>query len=238
MWAQSWENIYDIVVPYPDAPLIDISDTLNNSITDVKEMFDYAEGFFTSLGLYNMTEDFNTKSMREQPVNATAVCHASAWDFLSITDKGPITDGDFRIKMCTDKNQEDFITIHHEMGHIEYQMAYSQVNEASPQTQPLIFRDGANPGFHEAIGDTIALSVSTPSHLLGLQEDIGGPPQGTATTQAPVNQNHTDINQLMRMALEKVAFVPYAYILDKFRWDVFANAYAPDVYNYEWWKLR
>ncbi|KAA0194173.1 hypothetical protein HAZT_HAZT003701, partial [Hyalella azteca] len=108
-------------------------------------MFDYAEGFFTSLGLYNMTEDFNTKSMREQPVNATAVCHASAWDFLSITDKGPITDGDFRIKMCTDKNQEDFITIHHEMGHIEYQMAYSQVNEASPQTQPLIFRDGANP---------------------------------------------------------------------------------------------
>ena len=57
--------------------------------------------------------------------------------------------GDYRIKQCTVKNQDDFVTIHHEMGHIQYYQQYAH--------QPVIFRSGANPGFHEAIGDTLAL---------------------------------------------------------------------------------
>jgi peptidyl-dipeptidase A len=255
MWGQSWENIYDLVAPFPDTPLIDITETLQNN-TDVETMFEYAENFFTSIGLYEMTFDYWNKSMFVAPTDAVAVCHASAWDFLSVTEEGPIKNGDFRIKMCTDLTQEDFITIHHEMGHTEYQMAYSQLSDNDTTEPPLIFRDGANPGFHEAIGDTIALSVSTPSHLEALQDHINSnssirgsnifdgwstslEAEADSTTSAPGGSTYErDINQLMRMALEKVAFIPYAYILDKFRWDVFAGGYGAEVYNYEWWKLR
>ncbi|KAF2367890.1 Peptidase M2 peptidyl-dipeptidase A, partial [Trinorchestia longiramus] len=239
MWGQSWENIYDLVAPFDNAKLIDLSPTLEDNIDNVTEMFRYAENFFTSLDLYKMTDDFWDKSMFVEPENATAVCHASAWDFLSVNEAGPIKEGDFRIKMCTDRNQEDFITIHHEMGHIEYQMAYSQVSEDDPTLRPLIFRDGANPG------DTIALSVSTASHLEGLQNDIiarqpmSSVQKTDSTTEVPeVDPYERDINQLMRTALEKIAFIPYAYILDKFRWDVFAGEYGADEYNYQWWKLR
>lgn len=87
--------------------------------------------------------------------------------------------------MCTKINSEDFITIHHEMGHIQYFLQYKD--------QPIILRTGANPGFHEAVGDTIALSVSTPQHL----EKIGLLTDYTADADA-------DINALMLSALEKV----------------------------------
>lgn len=77
------------------------------------------------------------------------VCHASAWDFY-LTD-------DVRIKQCTRVTQEHFFTVHHELGHIQYFLQY--------QNQPYVYRNGANPGFHEAVGDVLSLSVSTPKHL-------------------------------------------------------------------------
>ena len=234
MWAQSWENIYDLVIPYEDegAELIDISDALETNITDVHDMFRYAENFFTSIGLFNMTQNFIDHTMYEQPENASANCHASAWDFYSVDN--PQYEGDYRIKMCTNLNQEDFIVIHHEMGHIQYFMSYS-INSSTENIHPLIYRDGANPGFHEAIGDTIALSVSTATHLEWLYENITGiEAQGKNLTEDLIMKRN--INQLMKTALEKVAFIPYAYILDKYRWDIFAG--EDTNLNYNWWKLR
>ena len=92
---------------------------------------------------------------------------------------------DFRIKMCTEVNLDDMITIHHEMGHIQYYLQYKD--------KPLEFRGGANPGFHEAIGDTMALSVNTPDHL----ERVG-------LLDAVSDSEEADINFLLTAAMERV----------------------------------
>ncbi|CAL4058602.1 unnamed protein product [Meganyctiphanes norvegica] len=227
MWAQSWENIYDLVAPYPDVPLLDISETLEEKAT-AEWMFKKAEEFFVGIDLYGMTDDFKQNSLKTEP-NHTVVCHASAWDFYDT--ENPRTEGEFRIKMCTDKNQEDFIVIHHEMGHIEYQMAYSVREDES--RMPMVFRDGANPGFHEAIGDTIALSVSTPKHLQMIEDDLNG-----VSTSLRADAEKQDINFLMKQALAKVSFLPFAYILDKWRWDAFSKEVDVNEYNRRWWELR
>ncbi|XP_070546857.1 angiotensin-converting enzyme-like [Ptychodera flava] len=212
MWAQQWNNILDLVTPYPDKPTIDVTDEMNRQGYDVDRMFSISEEFFVSLGLKATPDEFWEYSMLTKPDDGRdVVCHASAWDFSNRKD--------FRIKMCTEVNMEDLLTIHHEMGHIQYYLQYKH--------QPVIYRGGANPGFHEAVGDVLALSVSTPEHLheIGLLEEV-------------VDDYETDINFLMSMALEKIAFLPFGLLMDLWRWEVFEGKVTKENYNERWWQLR
>ncbi|CAL1532569.1 unnamed protein product [Lymnaea stagnalis] len=213
MWAQEWNSIFDLVEPFKGKVSVDVTNELVRQNYTVDDMFKTAEDFYVSIGFPKMVPDFWNKSMLEKPNDPgrEVVCHGSATDFY--------TGDDFRIKMCTDITQEDLMTIHHEMGHIEYFMAYKD--------QPVVFRDGANPGFHEAIGDVMTLSVQTPKHL----RTIG------LLSQEPTD-NETDINFLMMMALQKVAFLPFGYLIDQWRWSVFRGDTKPDDYNDDWWDLR
>src|SRR5699024_2804376 len=149
------------------------------------------------------------------PTDRELTCHASAWDFFD-------NDGDFRIKQCTEKTINQLVTVHHEMGHIQYFMEYSGQNP--------IYREGANPGFHEAIGDLIALSVSTPEHLskVGLLDKITD-----ADVAAKINLTYQ-----LKMALQKIVFLPFSYVMDKWRWDVFGNPAMEANLNQRWWELR
>lgn len=149
MWAQAWDNLYDKTKPFKNASLVDVTAKLQELGYDAFKMFELSDEFYLSLGLQENRMAYTGKSIIEKPTDRIIACHASAWDFC---------DGnDFRVKMCTKINMKDFITIHHEMGHIQYYLQY--------RDQPLAMRGGANPGFHEAVGDTIALAVATPQHL-------------------------------------------------------------------------
>lgn len=214
MWAQNWDNIYDKMIPYPDEPTIDVTPKLKENYT-VNTMFKMAESFFMSLGWPKLPDKFWTHSLFVQPKDRKVECHASAWDF-SATDNGQ---PDVRIKMCTKVNHGDFITIHHELGHIYYDLLY--------WNQPLEYRGGANPGFHEAVGDTIVLSVNTPGHLnaVGLLDSVS-------------SSKEADINFLMKTALERIAFLPFGYLMDKWMWNVYSGEIKPDEYNQQWWHLR
>jgi len=172
-------------------------------------MVRYGEGFFTSLGFPPLPGTFWERSMLTKPADRDVVCHASAWHID--------LDQDVRLKMCIDITAEDFNTVHHELGHNYYQLAYSH--------QPVLFRDGANDGFHEAIGDTIALSI-TPEYLvkLGLLD------------KAPDASG--DLGLLLSKALEKVSFLPFGLMIDKWRWEVFSGEIPPDKYNQTWWDMR
>lgn len=208
MWAQTWGNIYDLVAPEGGTG-VDVTTKLkDHNYTPIK-MVEQAEGFFTSLGFEELPGTFWTRSQFEKPVGRDSVCHASAWD---------VTDTDYRIKMCIQQTGEEFNVIHHELGHNFYQRAYNQ-------KQPLLYRGSANDGFHEAIGDTVALSI-TPKYLkeIGLIEEE---PDASG-----------DLPFLMRMAMDKVAFLPFGLMVDKWRWQVFSGELKPDQYNEGWWKLR
>lgn len=176
------------------------------------EMFEEADRFYSTLGMPSMAVSFNRDvTVIEKPDDRLIVCHASAWDFC---------DGeDYRVKMCTTINMVDFVTIHHELGHILYFMLYKD--------QTIGFRGGANPGFHEAVGDLIALSVSTPTHLekVGLLTDYK-------------DSAEDNINALFKMALERVAFLPFGYLIDKWRWDVFSKKIDESEWNAHWWQMR
>ncbi|EAW94311.1 angiotensin I converting enzyme [Homo sapiens] len=212
MWAQTWSNIYDLVVPFPSAPSMDTTEAMLKQGWTPRRMFKEADDFFTSLGLLPVPPEFWNKSMLEKPTDGReVVCHASAWDFYNGKD--------FRIKQCTTVNLEDLVVAHHEMGHIQYFMQYKDL--------PVALREGANPGFHEAIGDVLALSVSTPKHLhsLNLLSSEGG-------------SDEHDINFLMKMALDKIAFIPFSYLVDQWRWRVFDGSITKENYNQEWWSLR
>ncbi|MGE5570404.1 MAG: M2 family metallopeptidase [Rhodospirillales bacterium] len=208
-WAQSWENIYPLVAPKEADPGFDLTEILKNRNTGWKQMVKYGEGFFTSLGFAPLPQTFWERSMFVKPRDREVVCHASAWDIDS--------QDDLRLKMCIDITEEDFVTIHHELGHNFYQRAYNK--------QPFLFRDSANDGFHEAIGDTIALSV-TPEYLvrLGLLDKAPDPSK--------------DIGLLLRRALEKVAFLPFGLLIDQWRWEVFSGKIPPERYNQAWWEMR
>jgi peptidyl-dipeptidase A len=178
---------------------------------DALKMFKMSDEFYMSMGLPNSSMSYSDKAIIEKPTDRVIACHASAWDFCDRED--------FRVKMCTKVNMEDFITVHHEMGHIMYYILYKD--------QPLLFRGGANPAFHEAIGDTIALSVSTPQHLkeVNLLDDY-------ADSEAD------NINALFHMALERVAFLPFGLLIDMWRWDVFSGEVPESEWNKHWWELR
>ena len=208
MWAQDWTNIYDIVAPKTSSTGFDLTDLLKKNGYDPIKMVKTGEGFYTSLGLPPLPETFWQRSLITRPRDREVVCHASAWDIDSKDD--------IRIKMCTQVNAEDFSTVHHELGHNFYQRAY--------QNQDFLFKNGANDGFHEAIGDFIALSV-TPEYLkqLGLLKTV---PSAEA-----------DTGLLMDRALEKIAFLPFALKVDNWRWDVFRGKTAPADYNKGWWDL-
>ncbi|XP_036407894.1 angiotensin-converting enzyme-like [Megalops cyprinoides] len=212
MWAQTWNNIYDMMIPFPEKPNVDVTNAMKEQNWNATHMFKVSEEFFTSLGLIAMPQKFWEESMLEKPADGReVVCHASAWDFYNRED--------FRIKQCTMVTMEQLFTVHHEMGHIQYYLQYKD--------QPVSFRRGANPGFHEAIGDVLALSVSTPKHLkeIGLLSTLTEDPD-------------SDINYLLKMALGKMAFLPFGYLIDQWRWGVFSGRTPPERYNAEWWYLR
>ncbi|CAF0741045.1 unnamed protein product [Brachionus calyciflorus] len=210
MWAQSWENIYELVTPYPDVRAFNLSQNLLEQNYTVEKMFKLSEEFFTSIGLYKMTHSFWKNSMLTKPKDREVQCHASAHDFYNGYD--------FRIKMCTTITAENFFIAHHEMGHIEYYMAYKD--------QPFIFKTGANSAFHEAIGDTIALSVQTTKHLRAIN-----------LIDFESMSKEQEINFLMMMALNKVAFLPFGYLVDKWRWDLFRDKFNSSNYNQKWWEM-
>jgi len=208
-WAQSWENIYPLVAPKNADPGFDLSDILKERKTDALGMVKYGEGFFMSLGFAALPPSFWERSLFVKPRDREVVCHASAWDVDNVND--------LRIKMCIDITGEDFSTIHHELGHNFYQRAYN--------TQPFLFRDSANDGFHEAVGDTIALSV-TPEYLVKL---------GFLKTAPDPSK---DMGLMLHKALEKVAFLPFGLLIDQWRWKVFSGEITPEQYNQAWWHLR
>jgi len=202
MWAQDWDNIYPLLAPADADPGYDLTALLKQRNTDWKQMVKYGENFFVSLGFDPLPATFWERSLFIKPRDREVVCHASAWDVDAVDD--------LRLKMCIDITGEDFLTIHHELGHNFYQRAYSH--------QPPSFRDSANDGFHEAIGDTIALSV-TPEYLvkLGLLD------------KAP--DTSKDIGLLLHRALEKIAFLPFGLVIDQWRWKVFSGEIPPEKYN-------
>ena len=208
MWAQDWTNIYDLVRPEPDVVPFDLTQTLVDKGFTPRKMVETAESFFVSLGLPPLPETFWERSMLVKPTGREVVCHASAWD-VDWAD-------DLRIKMCIRINEEDFTAIHHELGHNYFQRAYKH--------QPTLFTNSANDGFHEALGDTIFLSV-TPAYL----KQIGLMPAETEVST---------LNPLMKKALEKIAFLPFGLLIDRWRWEVFAGNIKPEDYNEAWWEMR
>jgi peptidyl-dipeptidase A len=210
MWAQDWGYVYPELEPYKGQPQLDVSPALVKQKYDSRKMAKLAESFFVSLGLDPLPPTFWERSMFDKPKDKEVVCHASAWD--------PEFNNDLRIKMCIKPNQEDLITLHHELGHDYYFHAY--------YTLPVLYQQGANDGFHEAIGDTIALSV-TPAYL----KQIG------LLTKVAKNDKAM-INEQMQRALDKVAFLPWGLLVDKWRWDVFAGKVPKSEYNKHWWDLR
>uniref|UniRef100_A0A8C6MMZ3 Angiotensin-converting enzyme n=1 Tax=Moschus moschiferus TaxID=68415 RepID=A0A8C6MMZ3_MOSMO len=212
MWAQSWVNILDLALPFPEKPPEDITKIMQGQHWKPEKMFQEAEKFFTSMGLLSTPPEFWKNSMMERPTDGREVeCHASAWDFYNGQD--------FRIKKCTEVTIEDLLSIFHQMGHIQYFLQYKNLS--------VIFRAGANPAFEEAVGSVVTLSASSHKHLLN---------------RGLLSQQHQDkeeeVNFLMSVALEKIAFIPFAYLMDLFRWKVFDGTIEKDVYNQEWWNLR
>ncbi|KAL1500872.1 hypothetical protein ABEB36_006297 [Hypothenemus hampei] len=211
MWAQSWSNVADLMLPYPDVHDEDLTEELKKQNYTVTKIFRAAEDFFKSINLTEMPETFWKNSILEKPSDRELVCHASAWDFY---------DGhDFRIKQCTEITDEHFVTAHHEMGHIEYFLQYKD--------QPFRFREGANDGFHEAVGDLIALSVRSTKHL----KKIG-------LVRQDKNDPKILLNNLFKLGLNKITFLPFGYLMDLWRWDVFSGKTKPEDYNCKWWELR
>jgi len=209
IWAQDWSNVYPLVSTASSDPGYSLTNILKERKTGAVDMVKMGERFYTSLGFKPLPDTFWKRSLLVKPMDRDVVCHASAWDIDSVDD--------LRIKMCISPTEEDFTTIHHELGHNFYQRAYN--------TLPMLFRDSANDGFHEAIGDTIALSV-TPEYLkrIGMIDNV---PDASR-----------DLGLLMSRALEKVSFLPFGLLIDQWRWKVFSGEVKPDSYNKAWWDLR
>lgn len=207
-WAQEWGNIFPLVAPPQQKPPYEVTDLLKAKTVDAIGMVKYGEGFFTSLGFAPLPKTFWERSLFVKPRDREVVCHASAWDIDNFDD--------IRLKMCIQIRGEDFVTVHHELGHNFYQRAYEH--------QPFLFKGGANDGFHEAIGDSIALAI-TPEYL------------NKAGLLATIPQTD-DTAYLLRQALDKVAFLPFGLLIDQWRWQVFSGQVKPSDYNQAWWNMR
>jgi peptidyl-dipeptidase A len=210
MWAQEWAEIYPLLEPFPGKAPLDVTGALKAKGWDAMRMTKLAEGFFTGLGLKALPDTFWERSLLTKPQDRDVECHASAWD-VSYS-------GDVRIKMCIEPTEGDLITIHHELGHIYYYLYYFHL--------PIMFQSGAHDGFHEAIGDALALSV-TPGYLkqAGILDAVPTDEEGLLNVQ-------------MKVALDKVAFLPFGRMIDQWRWDVFSGKVTMDQANDHWWKLR
>jgi peptidyl-dipeptidase A len=208
-WAQEWGNVFPILALPENSSGYDLTQLLQAQHLDAKGMVRYGEGFYKSLGFAALPETFWVRSLLTKPRDRDVVCHASAWDIDNFDD--------LRVKMCIQIRDVDFVTIHHELGHNMYQRAY--------ENQPFLFKNGANDGFHEAIGDTIALAI-TPEYLrtLGLLDKVPSA--------------DSDIPLLLKEALDKVAFLPFGLMIDQWRWKVFSGEVTPADYNKAWWDLR
>jgi len=210
MWAQTWDFLYDILEPYPGAADLDVDAALKTRNYSPQEMTRSAESFYVSLGMPRLPETFWERSMFTKPADREVVCHASAWGL----DGG----NDLRIKMCIEPTYADLKVIYHELGHNYYQRAYKDL--------PALFRGSAHPGFHEAIGDTVTLSM-TPDYL----ESIG-------LVRTAGHSREAEINRQMQMALRSIPALPWAKLVDEWRWKVFSGAVTPEHYNAAWWELR
>ena len=210
MWAQQWDAIYELLEPYPGVSSLDVDSALESQGYDAVKMTKSAESFYKSIAFPPLPQTFWERSMLTQPRDRDVQCHASAWHM----------DGkeDVRIKQCIRPTYEELRTIYHELGHVYYDLWYKD--------QPYLFQNGAHEGFHEAIGDTVNLSM-TPAYLaqIGLVTKAG-------TSREAV------INQQMKMALEKIAFLPFGKLIDEWRWKVFSGEVTPENYNAAWWALR
>ena len=209
IWQQDWSNVYELVAPAGVKPAFSLTDNLKARKIEPIEMVRIGERFFSSLGFAPLPKTFWERSLFVKPRDREVVCHASAWNVDSVDD--------LRIKMCIDQTAEDFSTIHHELGHNYYQRAYN--------TLPMIFRDSANDGFHEALGDVLALSV-TPEYLVKI-DLLDKAPDASA-----------DTGLLLRNALERLAFLPFGLLVDQWRWQVFSGSISPANYNKAWWDLK
>ena len=209
LWQQDWSNVYELVAPPGNTRLFSLTGNLKAKKLEPLGMVRIGERFFTSLGFEPLPQTFWERSLFVKPRDREVVCHASAWNIDSADD--------LRIKMCIDVTDEDFTTIHHELGHNFYQRAYNRL--------PVVLRDSANDGFHEAVGDTLALSV-TPEYLvtIGLLDKAPDP--------------SADTGLLLKAALERLAFLPFGLLVDQWRWQVFAGTIEPANYNTAWWDLK
>ena len=210
MWAQEWGSIYDIMEPYPGASDLDVDAALKTKNYSAQEMVRSAENFYVSLGMDRLPDSFWERSQFTKPEDREVVCHASAW--------GMNGGEDLRIKMCIKQTYDELRVIYHELGHNYYQGAYKD--------QPPLFKGSAHGGFHEAIGDTVTLSM-TPEYLA----EVG--------LVGSVERNEKAIiNRQMQMALDKIAFLPFGKLIDEWRWGVFSGAITPENYNEAWWEMR
>ncbi|XP_071484071.1 angiotensin-converting enzyme-like [Diadema antillarum] len=213
MWGRFWDNIYNLVVPYPDRPNIDVTDTMNQQGYNATTLFEMANEFYVSMGLLPVRDEFWENSMFVKPDDGRdVVCHPSAWDLFD--------NNDVRISICTEITMRYFLIAHHELGHIQYFMQY--------EGQPVAFRDGANGAFHEAIGEVMSLSVATPKHLqeVGLFEGL------------EEGDFETDINFLLKTSLTTIATLPFSLGLSRWRWDLMSGVYDVNNSMARWWQLK
>jgi peptidyl-dipeptidase A len=212
LWAQEWGNVYDVVAPRGGGrEAYDLTQLLTRANYTPEKIVRQGEAFFSSLGFAPLPQTFWERSMITQPRDREVQCHASAWDVDNVED--------LRIKMCTRVNGDDFVTVHHELGHNYYQRAYNR--------QPYLYLDSANDGFHEAIGDMIALSV-TPEYLV----------QTGLLRQNQLPTADQDRRLLLRQALDKIAFLPFGLLVDRYRWGIFSGRITPDRYQAAWDEMR
>jgi peptidyl-dipeptidase A len=214
MWGQSWSNIYDLVYEKDESKFsVDVTQIIEERKINEQEMVKYAEDFFLSMGFKPLPKTFWERSLFVKPQDRSVVCHASAWNLDPANN-------DLRIKMCIEKNEEDFITIHHELGHIFYYQAYNHL--------PTLFQGGANDGFHEAFGDLLTLSI-TPDYLNKI---------GFISIKEASDAKKDPIGLLMKQALEGVVVIPWALTLDKWRSGVFNGEIKESNLNSSWWSMR
>ncbi|XP_032666101.1 angiotensin-converting enzyme-like isoform X2 [Odontomachus brunneus] len=210
VWGQSWSNLLDVTLPYPGKTYLDVTQEMQAQGYTPIDMYRVAQDFYLSINLSAMPPEFWAGSIIVDPGNRPLICQASAWDFCNRLD--------YRIKMCTKVTMKDLITVHHEMAHIQYFLRYSGL--------PREFRDGANPGFHEAVGEAIALSVATPRHLQTLD-----------LANKFIDERAADINYLFSLAMEKLVLLPFSIVMDRWRWDVFRGYVNREEYNCHWHRL-